>query len=178
MPKSQISPLTDFAKLLTANILQLLRKSERSVKICWNLSKSVHCADLRRRTYLFYSLRSLHPLRSLPVNGPALDGRELSPNPVCPVNSSAIFSSSCILHLASCITTSSLSISAKTGKTRSAQPYPYRTKSIVFAKKSLPDFVTISCPSATYRNPESSFFRTFSQVFASFAKLLQRIQEP
>ena len=38
MPKSQISPLTDFAKLLTPNILQFLGKPEKSVKICQNLS--------------------------------------------------------------------------------------------------------------------------------------------
>ncbi len=76
MPKSQISPVTGFAKLLTTNMLQFSRKPEKSVKICQNLSKSVHCADLRRRTYPFHSFRSLLPLRSLPVNGPALDGRE------------------------------------------------------------------------------------------------------
>ncbi len=65
MPKSQISPLTDFVKLLTTNILQLSRNSEKSVKICQNLSKSVHCADLRRNTYPFHFLRSLFPWRSL-----------------------------------------------------------------------------------------------------------------
>ena len=56
------------------------------------------------------------------------------------------------------------SSTAKTGRTGRVKPHPYRTKSIVFAKKSLPDFVAISCPSTTYRNLKSSFFRTFSQI--------------
>ncbi len=111
----QISPLTDFAKLLTANMLQFLSKPEKSVKICWNLSESVMFADFRG---------------------------EITP----------------------------LSIRAKTGKPGRHQQDPYRTKSIVFAKKSLPDFVIISCPSSTYRNPESSFFRTFSHFFANLRK--------
>ncbi len=144
MPKSQISPLTDFVKLLIANILQLLRNSEKSVIICQNLSKSVRCADLRRRTYPSCSLRSLLPLRSL---------REaLFPFVFFVVESGPRFT-------------------AITGKTRSAQPNLYRTKNIVFAKKSLPDFPLIPCSSITYRNRRSSFLRTFSHFFAILRKL-------
>ncbi len=62
----QISRLTDFAKLLPANMLQFSRKSEKSVKICQNLSKSVLCADLRRRISPLHPLPSPHSALPLP----------------------------------------------------------------------------------------------------------------
>ncbi len=58
---------------------------------------------------------------------------------------------------------SRLSSTATTRKMTRNQQHPNRTKSIVFAKKSLPDFVVTCYSLTTYGNPRSSLFRTFSQ---------------
>ncbi len=69
-----------------------------------------------------------------------------------------------LLTLFPFVVNSRLSSTARTARTGRIQPHPNRTKNIVFAKKSLPDFALIPCSSIAYRNPESSFFRTFSQI--------------
>ncbi len=69
-------------------------------------------------------------------------------------------------------------LARKTVQMRTDKHHPNRRKSIVFAKNLLPDFVAISCASATYINLIISFFRKFSHFLRKLPnsnQLLRRV---
>ena len=139
---------------LEHNPLPEFARPKKSAEIC----RSLHSEQIFAAEHLHFTLRVLHIPRVL----------GFLPGPC------AHFSSSCILHLASCIAPSSpfvffvvkspAHVTRVTGKTRTDQPHINCTKSIVFAKKPLPDYSITNARTDYYRNRQSSFLRTFSQI--------------
>ncbi len=144
------------AKSLEHNPLPKLAQPEKSAKICKNLhSEQILAARPRPSVSYDPSILRVRLPHSLFLSEPYTIHH--TPSTLFPfvVKSPAL-------------------LTRVTGKMRTNQPHPYRTKTIVFAKKSLPDFSINSAATDNCRNRKSSFFRTFSQNLRKTRDIVNR----
>ena len=170
------------AKSLEHNPLPKLGQPEKSAKICQNLHREqILAAGPRPSVSYDPSILRVRLPHSLFLSDPCTTHHTPStpsPSALCQLHilsglrvrlpHSLFLSEPYTIHLTPStlfpfVEKSPALLTRVTGKMRRNQPRPNRTKSIVFAKKPLPDFSINSAATDNCRNRESSFFRTFSQ---------------